>query len=146
MINNRFGTNRFLENSHKKKLMGEINITPFVDIMLVLLIIFMVTAPMLTNGFDVNLPKVSANRVDIKKVKQIIFVVDKNDIIRIDQKVVNIDSLNQYLTQYDPKNTQIFIKGDTDANYGKIIKLMAIINSNHFTNISLVTSDLKPDK
>jgi len=127
----------------KHKAISNINITPFVDVVLVLLIIFMVTAPMLNNGFDVNLPKVASNQVSINKKEQIIFTVDKSDKIRVGDKVLTLKEVNTYLQDYNALNTQIFIKGDKGANYGLVIELMSIINKNGFNNLSLVTEPLK---
>lgn len=130
--NNQFRTNR-------KKLITDINITPFVDIVLVLLISFMVTAPMLSNGFNVNLPKVSSEQLTINKKEQIIITVDNSNTIRIDNTIIQINSLSKFLKKYNPLDTQVFIKGDVSSNYGDVIKLMSLINKEGFYAISLVT-------
>lgn len=129
--------------NNKKKLISDINITPFVDVVLVLLISFMVTAPMLSSGFNVNLPKVSSDQLAINKKEQIIFTVDNSNNIRVDNNIIQLQSLSKFLKKYDPLNTQIFIKGDTSSNYGDVIKLMSLINKESFHAISLVTEQLE---
>ncbi|MGV3279056.1 ExbD/TolR family protein [Rickettsiales bacterium LUAb2] len=123
--------------------MSGINITPFVDIVLVLLIIFMVTSPMLNNGYNVNLPKVVPNKININKQQQIIFTVDKLGKIRVGDNAISINNIANYLQKYDPSIAQVFIKGDTSANYGVVINLMGEVHKNGFNNISLVTDTLK---
>lgn len=129
--------------NNKKKLISDINITPFVDVVLVLLISFMVTAPMLSNGFNVNLPKVSSDQLTINKKEQIIFTIDNSNNIRVDNNIIQLQSLSELLKRYNPLNTQIFIKGDTSSNYGDVIKLMSLINKESFHSISLVTEPLE---
>lgn len=129
--------------NNKKKLISDINITPFVDVVLVLLISFMVTAPMLSNGFNVNLPKVSSDQLKINKKEQIIFTIDNSNNIRVDNNIIQLQSLSELLKRYNPLNTQIFIKGDTSSNYGDVIKLMSLINKESFHSISLVTETLE---
>lgn len=137
-----FGYKHKLQHQYRKAPISSINITPFVDIVLVLLIIFMVTSPMLNNGFDVNLPKVDANKISVNQNQQIIFTIDKDRNIRVGNQVLALDNIATYLSQYQPNTTQVFIKGDKSADYGAVINLMGLIHQNGFNNISLVTDTL----
>ena len=122
----------------RNKLIAEINVTPFVDVLLVILIIFMVTAPMMNMGFDVSLPKASPNVTSNLGDKKIIVSVDNKNNIYIDNKKVNLKNLASSMKEYK-KDAQVFIKADKDVKYQQVISLMSNLNQNGFSNISLVT-------
>ena len=124
----------------KKYLMNEINVTPFVDVMLVLLIIFMITAPLLTTGVKVNLPKSNANQLSEKK-EPITITINRNGEIFLQNKPVKSKKLIIKLSELkkQDKNLKIYIRGDREINYGKIMKLMGEINQAGFRKVALVT-------
>ena len=129
-----------LLSKNKKQLMNEINVTPFVDVMLVLLIIFMITAPLLTTGIKVNLPKSAAKSISEKK-EPITITVDKKKQIYLQKKKFNEKDLIIKLMELkkQDKDLKIYIRGDKNINYGSIIELMGKINRAGFKKVALVT-------
>ena len=123
-----------------KKSISEINVTPFVDVMLVLLIIFMVTAPLLTAGIKVNLPE-SSSILKNEKNDPVTVTMNSNGEIFIQKKKFSPDSLIKKLSALKAQNKdlKIYIKGDKNLNYGKIMSLMAFINKSGFKKVALVT-------
>ena len=124
--------------------MSEINVTPFVDVMLVLLIIFMVTAPLLTVGIPVDLPKVKANALtDQKDPLEVTVKLDGKVFLgESEVKVNNIISRLNAITDQNTK-TRIYIKGDRVVAYGRIMEIMSIINSAGYEKVALVTQNPK---
>ena len=124
--------------------MSEINVTPFVDVMLVLLIVFMVTAPLLTVGIKVDLPKVKATALtDIKDPIEITIKLDGE--IYIGESKVEIENLIPRLNAITEQNTEarIYIRGDRVVAYGRIIEIMSIINSAGYIKVALITQNLE---
>ncbi len=120
--------------------MSEINVTPFVDVMLVLLIIFMVTAPLLTAGIKVNLPE-SSSILKNEKNDPVTVSVDSKGQIYMQKKKLTPKLLIKKLSalKAQNKNLKVYIKGDKNLNYGKIMDLMAFINKSGFKKVALVT-------
>ena len=120
--------------------MSDINVTPFVDVMLVLLIIFMVTAPLLTAGIKINLPE-SSSILKNEKNKPITVSIDKNNDIYLQKKKITKNQLIIKLTELkkNNQNLKIFLKGDKDLNYGEIMNLMSLMNKSGFKKVALVT-------
>ena len=120
--------------------MSEINVTPFVDVMLVLLIIFMVTAPLLTAGIKINLPESSSVLKNEKKDPVTVSINSKGKIF-IQKKKFSRQQLIQKLTLFkkNNQNLKIYIKGDKNLNYGKVMELMNLINRSGFKKVALVT-------
>ncbi len=124
--------------------MSEINVTPFVDVMLVLLIVFMVTAPLLTVGIKVDLPKVKATALtDIKDPIEITVKIDGE--VYIGESKVEIENLIPRLNAITEQNTEarIYIRGDRVVAYGRIMKIMSIINSAGYIKVALITQNLE---
>ena len=124
--------------------MSEINVTPFVDVMLVLLIVFMVTAPLLTVGIPVDLPKVKASALtDQKDPIEITLNVDGD--IYIGESLVEPENLIPRLNAITEQNTEarIYIRGDRVIAYGRIMEVMSIINSAGYVKVALITQNLK---
>ena len=124
--------------------MSEINVTPFVDVMLVLLIVFMVTAPLLTVGIKVDLPKVKATALtDIKDPIEITVKLDGE--IYIGESKVEVENLIPRLNAITEQNTEarIYIRGDRVVAYGRIMELMSIINSAGYIKVALITQNLE---
>ena len=120
--------------------MSDINVTPFVDVMLVLLIIFMVTAPLLTAGIKINLPE-SSSILKNEKNKPVTVSINENNEIYLQKQIVSKKELISKLTQLKKsnKNLKIFLKGDKNLNYGDIMKLMSLMNKSGFKKVALVT-------
>ncbi len=124
--------------------MSEINVTPFVDVMLVLLIVFMVTAPLLTVGIKVDLPKVKATALtDIKDPIEITVKLDGE--VYIGESKVEIENLIPRLNGITEQNTEarIYIRGDRVVAYGRIMEIMSIINSAGYVKVALITQNLE---
>ena len=123
--------------------MAEINVTPFVDVMLVLLIIFMVTAPLLAVGVPIELPESRANPVD-QTPEQITISVNEEGVIFINNDAVADGDLPDALAAIDRNSDGqlpiIVFRGDTDLNYGRTMAVLGELNRAGFTSISLVTS------
>ena len=134
------GSNSGRRGRRRPKVMSEINVTPFVDVMLVLLIVFMVTAPLLTVGVAVDLPETSANPLE-GDTEPITVSIQQDGKIFLQETEIEVDEvvdklLAIALNGYDER---IYVRGDTDTDYGTIIKVMAVINKAGFKRIGLVT-------
>ena len=124
--------------------MSEINVTPFVDVMLVLLIVFMVTAPLLTVGIKVDLPKVKATALtDIKDPIEITVKLDGE--VYIGESKVEVENLIPRLNAITEQNTEarIYIRGDRIVAYGRIMEIMSTINSAGYIKVALITQNLE---
>lgn len=129
---------------NSKEPMSEINVTPFVDVMLVLLIVFMVTAPLLTVGIKVDLPKVKATALtDIKDPIEITVKLDGE--VYIGESKVEVENLIPRLNAITEQNTEarIYIRGDRVVAYGRIMEIMSIINSAGYIKVALITQNLE---
>jgi len=123
-----------------KMAISEINVTPFVDVMLVLLIIFMVTAPMMQQGIDVNLPKTASSGVELNE-KPFVMVISADGKIKISDTTIPMPELKNKLAAIfkDKKNKQIYIQGDKKVDYGIVAEVMAETRAAGIFNISLIT-------
>ncbi len=128
------------KNYKSRKSISEINVTPFVDVMLVLLIIFMVTAPLLTAGIKINLPE-SASVLKNEKNDPVTVSMNSKGEIYIQKKKISPNDLIKKLVALrgQNKDLKIYIKGDKNLNYGKIMDLMSFINKSGFKKVALVT-------
>ena len=122
--------------------MSEINVTPFVDVMLVLLIVFMVTAPLLTVGIPVDLPKVKANALTDQK-DPIEITVKLDGKVYIGESIVEVDNLVPRLNAITDQNTEarIYVRGDRVVAYGRVMAIMSKINSAGYTKVALVAQN-----
>ena len=125
--------------------MSEINVTPFVDVMLVLLIVFMVTAPLLTVGVPVDLPKTRAPALGQDK-EPLSVTIAKNGKIYLQKEVVTEDQLVPKLQAISQNgyDQRIFVRGDKTVDYGRVMVVMGLLASAGFTHIGLVTDVAKP--
>jgi len=125
--------------------MAEINVTPFVDVMLVLLIVFMVTAPLLTVGVPVELPRTQAKQLPSEQEPLTISVQADGGIYVQDTKVER-DALLPQLKAIarEGYDRRIFIRGDAKADYGAVADVMAILSSAGYRNLGLVTDTPRP--
>ena len=124
--------------------MSEINVTPFVDVMLVLLIVFMVTAPLLTVGIPVDLPKVKATALTDKK-DPIEITVNLEGEIYIGESLVEVENLVTRINAITEQNTEarIYIRGDRVVAYGRVMEIMSMINSAGYVKVALITQNIK---
>lgn len=118
---------------------AEINVTPFVDVMLVLLIIFMVTAPMMTEGLDVSLPKVETSEVLPTDDDNILLTVKTEGVIFLNQHKTVVASLAEAIASLEYRDKQIFIRADKDVPYGKVMEVMDRLRGAGMTKVGLVT-------
>ena len=137
------GGGRGRRRSSRRAPMAEINVTPFVDVMLVLLIIFMVTAPLLNTGVPIELPESRANPLD-QKEEPIEIAIDKDGIIFVDGDALPQDRLvarlEQIAASQDAENPQqILLRGDRSINYGQMMVVMGELNRVGLNSVSLVT-------
>jgi biopolymer transport protein TolR len=123
--------------------MSEINVTPFVDVMLVLLIVFMVTAPLLTVGIPVDLPKVKANALTDQK-DPIEITVKLNGSVYLSESLVEVKNLIPRLNAITDQNKEarVYVRGDRTVAYGRVMEIMSIINSAGYTKVALVAENL----
>ena len=122
--------------------MSEINVTPFVDVMLVLLIVFMVTAPLLTVGIPVDLPKVKASALTDQK-NPIEITVKLDGSVYLGESEVEVENLIPRLNAITDQNTEarIYVRGDRVIAYGRVLELMSSINSAGYVKVALVTQN-----
>ena len=124
--------------------MSEINVTPLVDVMLVLLIIFMVTAPMLTQGVDVNLPQASAKALRSDE-ERLVITVDANNRIFIGKQPVEFNRMAGVLQQIVAQRTdrQVYFRADRTVPYGFVVKVIAEVRNSGIEKLGMVTEPLE---
>jgi len=129
--------------SRRSKLNAEINVTPLVDVMLVLLIVFMIAAPLLSVGVPVELPKTDAKALPAQQ-EPITITVDFEGGVFIQDEEISLDELATRLIAVSTNGYEerIYLRGDRDTDYGEVMKVMARINTAGFTNIGLVTDPI----
>ncbi len=128
------------QSGSRRKVLNEINVTPLVDVMLVLLIIFMVTAPMMQQGIDVELPETSNTGVTVNE-EPLVLVVKKNRHIYIGSAEVDFASLREKLKAIfqTRRNKQVYLQADKSVDYGRVAEVMGEIRSAGIFNIGLIT-------
>ena len=121
--------------------MSEINVTPFVDIMLVLLIIFMVAAPLLSVGIEVDLPNTKAKPLAIEKERPLTLSLDGDDNIFINEVKINIEDLRPKLLaiKKERETDEIYLRASKDMEYQKVASILALVSNIGYSQISLVT-------
>jgi len=121
--------------------MSDINVTPLVDVMLVLLIIFMITAPMMTQGVDVELPKTSAPTIQ-QQIEPLVVSIKKDGSIYIKDRAVQLAELAPRIQaiRANKPELSIFIRGDAATAYGHIARVMATLAKADIKKVSLVTN------
>ena len=126
--------------------MSEINVTPLVDVMLVLLIVFMVTAPLLTVGVEVNLPK--TRRAGDWADEPLAVSIDAKGRVYIQDSEVELDRLIPRLMAITENNpdVRVFIRGDAGVDYGRVMTVMGILNASGFAKVALITNRSRPGK
>ena len=123
-----------------RNVMSEINVTPFVDVMLVLLIVFMVTAPMLTDGVPVNLPESEADSLPDDKEPLTVSINSKGEVFVQDTKVAFNELVAKLLAiSKNRTDTRIYVRGDKNINYGRVMEVMGNLAGSGFTKVALIS-------
>ena len=132
---------------NNSQLMSDINVTPLVDVMLVLLIIFMVTAPMMMQGVDVSLPEATAEPLESEKEHLIITIDTKNQVF-INDFQVTVDGLGEKLEKIleGRSDREVFLKADKDISYGTVVQVMAEVKGAGVEKLGMVTEPAIFDK
>ena len=127
----------------KSKPFSEINVTPFVDVMLVLLIIFMVTAPLLTVGVQVDLPESNADSLQADN-EPLELTISKDGSIYIQETEINIKELIPKLIAITDNrlDTKIYVRGDEIINYGKVMRVLGELSGSGFSKVALITKPI----
>ncbi|MDR2459301.1 MAG: protein TolR [Deltaproteobacteria bacterium] len=127
--------------NQRQSLLSDINVTPMVDVMLVLLIIFMVAAPMMTQGLEVDLPKVDASVMRTDQTMVVLTVTQSGQVLLDDTPLADIDNLDAQIKRVmETKGTElVFIKADRRVPYGRVASVMGALRTAGITNIGLVT-------
>ncbi len=130
--------------SSEKEPISEINVTPFVDVMLVLLIIFMVTAPLLTVGVQVDLPETSADTLPEENEPLTLTINAKGEIF-IQETKIEFDNIIQKIlaVSNNRTDTRIYVRGDKNINYGRVLEIMGMLSGSGFTKVALISEPSK---
>ncbi len=130
-------------NGRTQSSLADINITPLVDVVLVLLIIFMITAPVLQSGIEVNVPQTKT----VKEIteERLVISIDKDQRVFLGNDPININEIADKLHQKirDPQNQYIYVRADEEIPFGVFARVMDAVKSSGITNVSIVTQPLK---
>ena len=134
----------FKLNRSSKEPMSEINVTPFVDVMLVLLIIFMVTAPLLTVGVQVDLPETSADTLP-EEIEPLTLTINSKGEVFIQETKIEFNNLIKKIlaVSNNRTDTRIYVRGDKTINYGRVLEIMGLLSGSGFTKVALISEPLK---
>ena len=135
------------QNKGPATALAEINVTPLVDVMLVLLIIFMVTAPMIEQGVDINLPKTETVEIESGEGKSIL-TINKNGVIMLGNSEVAIEELEEKL-KFNKKiqdDQELYIHADEDLAYKLVVRVMAIARRAGVSKLGMITDPLDPQE
>ena len=134
----------FKKNSMGNKSFSQINVTPFVDVMLVLLIIFMVTAPLLTVGVQVDLPESAADSLPDDQEPLTISINSKGEIYIQEHQVTYQKMVPKLLAiAKNRTDTRIYVRGDKTINYGRVLEIMGLLSGSGFTKVALISEPYK---
>ncbi|MCF8110352.1 MAG: protein TolR [Desulfobacteraceae bacterium] len=131
-----------MTNRNRDSLLSDINVTPFVDVMLVLLIIFMVAAPMMVQGVDVSLPETkSASQLETER-EPLVISIDKDLKVRINDNEVGVELLGEKLEKIfeNRASREVFLKADKSVPYGRVAMVMSEIKSSGVKKLGVVTT------
>jgi biopolymer transport protein TolR len=132
----------------RRRLMSEINVVPYIDVMLVLLVIFMITAPLLTQGVKVDLPEAAAKPVDTHDKETLVVTVDRRGRYYLDDRPVTPQDLQRRvrgILRARPQ-TPVLIRGDRRVDYGHVIRAMALLQAAGAPNVGLITETPAPNE
>ena len=123
--------------TREREVLSEINVTPFVDVMLVLLVIFMVTAPLLQQGIDVNLPK--AKGKDLPPEERITLIIKRDGRIYMNDNAVSLREMRKKLESISALNPNVFLKADKDVPYGFVVEIMSDVKEAGIEKLGMIT-------
>jgi len=134
-------------HTNTDRLMSEINIVPFVDVMMVLLVIFMVTAPMMTQGVEVALPEATAMPMETQK-ENLVVTIDKAQQVHINDFAVEADFLRDKLASIleNRPDREVYLRADKEVPYGIVAKVMAAIKAAGVEKLGMVTIPIEEDQ
>lgn len=126
---------------NKKGPISDINVTPFVDVMLVLLVIFMISAPMLFSGIKLDLPKTKkVSNINLTKDQVILSISSSGDLMLGDEKFLKEEIVNEVLARFQVNKTDVlYLRADYKINYGEVARLMSLLKRGGVAKIALVT-------
>jgi len=130
------------DNNENQEVISEINVTPLVDVMLILMIIFLITAPLLISNIDISLPKASGSQSSIFLEKKI--EISKEGLIKYEGSKVNILQLSEiFVKNHTSNNNELSIKiyADKDARYEDVASVLSLISKNNITNVGFVVQE-----
>ena len=134
----------FKFRSSETEPISEINVTPFVDVMLVLLIIFMVTAPLLTVGVQVDLPETSADTLPEENEPLTLTINAKGEVFIQETKIEFKNIIQKILAVSNNRtDTRIYVRGDKTINYGRVLEIMGMLSGSGFTKVALISEPSK---
>lgn len=132
--------------NHKRRAKAEINVVPYIDVMLVLLIIFMVTAPLLKQGVDVDLPLAPANPLDAKSPEPVVISVDKNGLYFVNTSSTPDTALDDEQLVYEvkralqkQKSRPVMVRGDKNGKYQNVVTVLVLLQKADIESVGLVT-------
>lgn len=130
------------QTGQKRSFMAEINVVPLVDVVLVLLVIFMVTAPLLYRGIDINLPRSASNTIHPEE--RVVITVEKNQQIFVDKDRVTVDRVEPVLETIKRRNpaVTVYLRADREVPYGLIVQVMDAIKRVGIDKLGMVTEPL----
>ncbi len=131
------------ESRRERRALADINVTPFVDVVLVLLIIFMLTAPILQSGIEVSVPKTKT----VKEISEerLVITIDREQRVYLGNNPININEIGPKLRQQirDPQNQSIFLRADEEVPFGAFATVMDAVKQAGISNVSIVTQPLE---
>lgn len=125
----------------RRKPMSEINVVPYIDVMLVLLVIFMITTPLLSQGIKVELPEADAKPVDTRQQETLVVTVDSGGKLYLDDKAIgrtNLQKKVRAILAHHPQ-TPVLIRGDRQVAYGTVVKAMVLLQQSGAKSVGLIT-------
>lgn len=134
----------FASNNRTQTSLADINVTPLVDVVLVLLIIFMVTAPILQTGIDVQLPETRSVK-DVNPEQHIVISISKEGLLYLGSEPININLLPERLQRQARSGEPIYLRADGDLKFKSVIYVMDVIRAAGFANINIVTRPLQAE-
>jgi biopolymer transport protein TolR len=132
---------------HDEDVLADINVTPLVDVMLVLLIIFMITAPMLHQGIEVALPRAEAETLPLRVDDPLVLTVNRDGLVYVEDTPVHPTQIAERLLPILERrgDDTVFLKGDREVEYGRVIEVLDLLHQAGVTRIGMITERLPPD-
>jgi biopolymer transport protein TolR len=125
----------------RRKPMSEINVVPYIDVMLVLLVIFIITAPLLSQGVKVDLPEAAAKPVDVSEIETLVVTVDKSGNYFLDDRPIEPAALQKKVSAIlsQQPQTPVLIRGDRQVPYGTVVQAMVLLQQSGAGSVGLIT-------